>query len=169
MFFFYLGGSERFWELLRGSHRFWEVMGGFMQTFRHIFCVLSSISTVKNYVWIRLDCLCGELGGFSWFSWFSCFFAKISHYVPLPSIWLDSVMFSNMFNIISIMFWLCLMIFYGFSVVVGGFGDFLWVSGGPGGGSTWGTRWPPKPTQKMSKIEIFRPFFFDQNVFKHVF
>ena len=78
----------------------------------------------------------------------------------LPSIQLDSDMFSNMFNSISIMFWLGLMIFYGFSVGVGGFGR----KGGPNHQTT--AKGGSKPSDnikidpRMFKIKIFRPFFF---------
>ena len=40
-----------------------------------------------------------------------------------PSIQLDSGVFSNVFNITPILFWMGLMFFDGFSMVVGGFSE----------------------------------------------
>ena len=81
----------------------------------------------------------------------------------LPSIQLDSDMFSNMFNIIPIVFWLGLMIFYGFSMVVGGFGRKSWIDR-----EMWDLSleltaeseiWDPKIDSENLKNRDFSPFF----------
>ena len=122
----------------------------------------------KSWSWVKIYPLSAELEGVSWFSWFSWFIAKKSYYV-----------YSHPSSLTQICFLICLTAFLlCFGWVWWFFMGFRWSLAGLAGKGVQTIRQQQrgvqtirqhKSTQKCSKSKIFDHFFFDQNVFKHVF
>ena len=130
----------------------------FLYTFRHFYAYFLCFFVVFDLPsGVQLRLIAGGSGSSKEdaISWFFMIFDRKFTLWALPSIQLDSDVFSNVFNVIHMVFWLGLMIFDWFLMAVGGFGrkSWDWLRNVRAGSQIYREIWylrSQKSTQKIS-------------------